>query len=161
MVMEKIKPIQRSPQLAPLSREHHDALLFIWKLRQGLKNDTSLEKLRNFVLWHWKEHTKPHFFKEEKIILPLMPVDHPWVAQLKNEHAHIRELVLALDGSPDRECFKELADLSSRHIRWEERKLFGFLEEYLTQEQLDTMHNQLEEHTLKCEEWTDRFWLRS
>ena len=82
--MEKIKPINRSPELAPLSKEHHNALLFVWKIRQGLKNDTSINKLRSYTIWYWKEHTKPHFFQEEKILLPYMPADHPCVAQLIN-----------------------------------------------------------------------------
>ena len=36
--MEEIKPLKRSKELAPLSREHHDGLLFAWKIKQGLAN---------------------------------------------------------------------------------------------------------------------------
>ncbi|HEX6194015.1 MAG TPA: hemerythrin domain-containing protein [Chitinophagaceae bacterium] len=158
--MEKIKPIKRSPQLAPLSREHHDALLFVWKLRQGLKNDTSCAKLRKYTLWYWKEHTKAHFYQEEKILLPYMPAEHPWVAQVQNEHAQIRELVLNLDIEAEKETFKTLADLAERHIRWEERKLFAYLEEHLTQDQLNAVHTELEKHPVSCADWTDEFWVK-
>jgi hypothetical protein len=35
--------------LAPLSREHHDGLLFAWKIKQGLANGTSIETLCNYT----------------------------------------------------------------------------------------------------------------
>jgi len=158
--MEKIKPIKRSPQLAPLSREHHEGLLFVWKVRQGLLNGTSMDKLRNYVIWYWKEHTKPHFYQEEKILLPYMPDNHPWVAQLQSEHAQIREFILNLDREADNEIFKSLTDLAERHIRWEERKLFTYLEEHLTQAQLDDIFQQLQVHALAAEVWTDDFWVK-
>jgi len=68
-VMTSPKPIKRSPQLAPLSREHHDGLMFVWNLRQGLKNGTSNDELRKYILWFWTNHIKPHFFQEGKNFL--------------------------------------------------------------------------------------------
>ncbi len=158
--MGEIKPIKRSPQLAPLSREHHDGLLFVWKLRQGLKNNTPLSTLSEYTIWYWKEHTKQHFYQEEKILLPYMPAGHPMVVQLKNEHAQIRELVLSLDHEADEETFLSLCDLVDKHIRFEERKLLGFLEETLSQEQLNNIQQQLETHPVSCGEWKNVFWVR-
>jgi hemerythrin-like domain-containing protein len=157
--MDKIKPIKRSPQLRPLSHEHHDALLYVWKIRQGLKNGTSVDKLRSYTMWYWKQHTKQHFYQEEKILLPYMPADHPWASQMKNEHAQIRELILKLDREAEKECFVTLTDLVERHIRWEERKFFGYLEEHLSPEQLALIQEELEKHPVQCSDWTDEFWV--
>ena len=140
---QEIKPIKRSSQLAPLSREHHDGLLFAWKIKQGLDNKTPLDKLRKYSLWYWQQHIKPHFFQEEKILMPYMPADHPMAKQLKEERD-----------------FTILADLLNKHIRFEERQLFAFLEEILTPEQLDKVFQQLEEHPLTCGEWNDEFWVK-
>ena len=159
-VKEQNKPIKRSPQLAPLSREHHDALLFVWKVRQGLKNETSIDKLRAYSLWYWKEHTKPHFFQEEKILLPFLEEDDAFALQLKNEHSLIRELVLSLDKEPDAEIFVLFTDLAEKHIRWEERTLFPYLEKILSQAQLDAILKELQLHPVACGEWTDVFWAR-
>ena len=158
--MEKGQPIKRSPQLAPLSREHHDALLYVWKIRQGLKNNTPVNTLRRFTLWYWKEHTRPHFFQEEKILLPYIPTDHPFNAQLKNEHAQIREIILNLDREAELACFRDLADMAERHIRWEERKLFPWLEEHLSKEQLADIMRELENHPVQCDEWKEEFWVK-
>ncbi|HEX7844857.1 MAG TPA: hypothetical protein VF476_03590 [Chitinophagaceae bacterium] len=154
------KPIKRSKQLAPLSREHHDGLLFAWKIRQGLNNNSPIEKLRTYTLWFWQHHIKPHFFQEEKILIPFLPVGHPLALQLQNEHAQIRELILHLDKDADKESFTILSDLLDKHIRFEERQLFNYLEEILSPEQLNEIYPQLEAHPVSCEEWKDEFWIR-
>ncbi|MEQ1675697.1 MAG: hemerythrin domain-containing protein [Chitinophagaceae bacterium] len=155
------KPIKRSMQLAPLSREHHDGLLFAWKIKQGLENHASLEAMGKYASWYWRHHIKPHFFQEEKILMPYMPEGHPMAKRLKEEHDHIRELIIELGDEADKRHLLLLCDLVSQHIRFEERELFGYLEELLTSEQLDTVFKQLEEHPVSCEEeWKDEFWVK-
>ena len=157
----ELKPIKRSPQLAPLSREHHDGLLFAWKIRQGLKNKTPLEQLRNYALWYWRNHIKPHFFQEEKILLPSLPPDHPLALRLKEEHDYIRELILGLDDEADARTMVILCDLIDQHIRFEERELFGYLEELLPVDVLDKIFKQLENHPVNCDtDWKDEFWVK-
>jgi Hemerythrin HHE cation binding domain len=158
---DEIKPIKRSPQLAPLSREHHDGLLFAWKIKQGLENRASMENMGHYSMWYWRHHIRPHFYQEEKILMPYMPADHPMAKRLKEEHDHIRELIISLDEEADKRHLTLLCDLVTQHIRFEERELFGYLEELLSPEQLDTVFKQLEEHPVSCEEeWKDEFWVK-
>lgn len=156
---EENKPIKRSRQLAPLSREHHDGLLFAWKIKQGLANKTSSETLRSYTMWYWKHHIKPHFFHEEKILLPYLPHDHPMAVRLREEHDHIRELVLGLDDQADRRSLLLLCDLINQHIHFEERELFGYMEAHLSPVKLEEIFSQLEKHPLGNETWKDEFWL--
>ncbi len=156
--MEK-NPIKRSPELAPLSREHHDGLLFAWKIRQGIIKHTSLDEMRSYTMWFWKHHIKPHFYQEEKILAPLMPADHPMRIRLIDEHEHIRELVLGLDEEADKRSLTILCDLLDNHIRFEERELFGYLEQNLKPEQLKDIYKKLEEHPIDHDvEWEHPFW---
>lgn len=158
---EEIKPIKRSEQLAPLSREHHDGLLFARKIRQGIENRTSLDVLRNYSMWFWKHHIKPHFFQEEKIIVPAMPAVHPLAVRMLEEHDHIRELILGLDNEADKRTLEILCNLLNSHIRFEERELFAYLEKTLTPEQLNAIYKQLEKHPVDCDaEWKDEFWVK-
>jgi Hemerythrin HHE cation binding domain len=158
---EEIKPIKRSPQLAPLSREHHDGLLFAWKIKQGIEKRASLDVMRKFTLWYWKHHIKPHFFQEEKILLPYLPVNDPMATRLHEEHDYIRELILGLDDEADQRTLIILSDLLNKHIRFEERELFVHLEKILTPEQLENIFTQLEKHPVHCEqEWKDEFWVK-
>ena len=107
-----IQPIKRSPQLAPLSREHHDGLLFAWKLRQGLAKQTAVETLRSYCVWYFNQHMKPHFHQEEDILLKYIPAGNSMAVQLKEEHDNIRELVLSISHKPDTITIGMLADFS-------------------------------------------------
>jgi hemerythrin-like domain-containing protein len=158
--MEETKPIKRSKELAPLSREHHDGLLFAWKIQQGLANNTPVETIRNYTRWFWANHIKPHFKDEEKVLVKFLPADNPLVQQMIKEHAQIRDLVISLDKEPDKENLKLLAEFINNHIRFEERQLFAYAEEVLTPEQLGQIFNELP-HDFSCEtEWKEEFWVK-
>lgn len=157
---EETKPIKRSEQLAPLSREHHDGLLFVWKIKQGLEHNTPLETLRNYAMWYWRHHIKPHFYHEEKILLPHLPADQPMGIRLKEEHDQIRELILGLDEMADKRSLLILCDLLTHHIRFEEREFYAYIEELLPPEKLSEIFQQLEKHPLGKEVWKDEFWVR-
>ncbi|HEX6193491.1 MAG TPA: hemerythrin domain-containing protein [Chitinophagaceae bacterium] len=147
----------RSRQLSPLSREHVDGMLFVKRIREGI-GKYSIDRLNHYTRWYWKNHIRPHFFHEERILLPYMPAGHQWSIKLKEEHAYIRDLVLSLDQDADVQAFKSLCDLIEAHIRFEEQDLFTYLEQTLTKEELDNIHKQLEEKPVDAEEWEDAFW---
>jgi hemerythrin-like domain-containing protein len=146
--------------LAPLSREHREGLLFAWKLRKGLQFGINPERIREYVLWYWQRHIKPHFFQEEKILMPYMPAKLEMAVRLRKEHDHIRELILSLDKEPDKATFIALANLVNDHIRFEERELYGYLEQILGKDELDVIFLKLEEHPMNSDEWKDEFWVR-
>lgn len=159
-MMDEAKPIKRSKELAPLSREHHDGLLFAWKLKQGLANNTPLETIVNYTRWFWSNHIKSHFKDEEKVLVKFLPADNALVKQMFKEHAQIRDLIISLDREPDKSSLQLLAEFISNHIRFEERKLFVYAEEVLTPGQLNEIFNELPDET-HCEtEWKDEFWVR-
>ena len=87
-----------------------------------------------------------------------MPADHPWAKKLKEDHAYIRDLVLSLDQDAHTQAFKSLCDLIDTHIRFEEEQLFTYLEQNLTEEELDEIYTELEKKPVDAEEWSDAFW---
>lgn len=157
---EEIQPIKRSPQLAPLSREHHEGLLLVWKIQQGLRLDVDPERIRQYILWFWQNHIKPHFYQEEKILRPYIPADNELLKRMVREHEMIREFILGLDKEARKEILSSLSTLLNDHIRFEERQLFAYLEQTLSKEQLDIIFTQLEEHPVCNDVWKDEFWVR-
>ena len=163
--MEEIKPLKRSKELAPLSREHHDGLLFAWKIKQGLANGTSCEILSNYTRWFWSNHIKPHFKDEEKVLVKFLPEDNALVKQMFKEHAQIRDLVNYLDKEPDSSSLQFLAEFINNHIRFEERELFAYAEQTLTPAQLNEIYKDLPNDS-HCETdpiaigWKDEFWVK-
>ena len=159
--MSEAKPLKRSIQLQPLSREHHDGLLFVWKIRQGLHNDAGMDKLQKYVRWFWKYHIRPHFFQEEKILLSYLPANHPLGQKLKDDHKEILELMLSIDREVERQDLISLANFIESHIRWEEREFFQYLESNLSPAELEDVSKNLNDHPVSCEvEWKDEFWVK-
>ena len=158
--MEEVKPIKRSKELAPLSREHHEGLLFGWKIKQGLANHTGIELMAEYTLWFWKNHLMQHFRSEEEILIKHLPADNPLVLQMKTEHEQIKELVKNLGNNPGAEVLKLLAETIHNHIRFEERQLFPYAEKKLTREQLNEIFDHLPQ-VVQCDtEWKNEFWVK-
>ncbi len=153
-------PIKRHDNIAPLSREHHGALLFSWKLKQGVKNGTSTERIKKYISWFWKHHLLPHQQTEEEVLFT--DATDPLVKKALEEHTEIRDRIDAIlvNESTAREAIPELAELNDTHIRYEERELFPHLEKKLSLVELERigqilLHN--EEHSAK-EDYDDPFW---
>ena len=155
--MADSKPIKRSQQLAPLSREHHDSLLFTWKIKQGLNNGTPATAIISFVQWYWKNFLQQHFDEEEKLLLPCLPPADKLSLQLKAEHEKIKEMIT---GSLHESSLAVLAEMINDHIRFEERQFFPHAEKELDENVLNSIYKQLDEHPHCSEKWEDEFWVK-
>jgi hypothetical protein len=153
-------PIKRSIELTPLSREHHEGLLFSWKIKQGLEKNIETTRISAFVGWFWKEELCQHFNKEEDILLPFLGKKMSLKERLLEEHALIRHLVDEAALTPTPGLLLKLADVVHDHIRFEERVLFKHLEVTLSAPELGQIGRQLLETTRILSEWSDPFWLR-
>jgi hemerythrin-like domain-containing protein len=154
--MKETKPVKRSKQLAPLSREHHDALLFTWKIKQGLKNGTPPAEISDYIKWYWDNNLKEHFAQEEKILLPYVPGDGEMAKQLKNEHKTIRSLMLK---EMNKASLVLLADILNAHIRFEERIFFPYIEQTVSAAELNNIFQELNLHPGCQSKWHNEFWV--
>jgi hypothetical protein len=157
--MEKPKPIKRSPELAPLSREHHEGLLLVWKIRQGLRMSLPALRIGSYVDWFWQHYLQPHFRMEEESLLPLLPPGDPQALQLEEEHQELEALLHINASIPDAALLEELAEKLNAHIRFEERQLFPRIEQLATPGQLSDIHHLLTKQPSVQKTWDDPFWL--
>jgi hemerythrin-like domain-containing protein/mannose-6-phosphate isomerase-like protein (cupin superfamily) len=143
--------MKRSPALASLSRDHHEALVVARKLlRTGAPTvDQALSDLRAY----WDEHGQAHFRAEEEVLLPAYarhanPYD-PLLAKLVCDHLAIRQRIQALDrDSPDHvTALNELGRLLNQHVRLEERELFPMIEAALPDAELAAVASALDQAT--------------
>jgi len=153
--MKETRPIKRTKQLAPLSREHHDALVFLLRLKQGLKNGTASSLISDYVKWFWTNNLKHHFEQEETLLLPALNEGDEMATRLKSEHQTIRSLVSKTLNETDTAL---LSELLNAHIRFEERELFPYIEKKLSMAQLNEIFGELD-HPVKCQtSWEHAFW---
>jgi hypothetical protein len=119
--------VQRSPALAPLSRDHHVTLTHALRLRRASEPDVPAV-VAGFLAFLVDDGER-HFRAEEEVLLPLLPDDEPAAGlRLTRDHAEIRRRARALGEHPDPAAAAELGELLAEHVRFEERELFPLLE---------------------------------
>ena len=129
--------MKRHESLAPLSREHHAALI----LAQLLKKDapvykglpTDVEGKLDYAVNFYTTDLILHFTKEEALLEKVKHID-PAIAKLTMEilaeHADLTTRFLSLQTATDKEtALDELGHLLQSHIRKEERVLFPLIQD--------------------------------
>ena len=140
--------MKRSPELAPLSRDHHVALEAALRLRRA--DDESVAGAVARFAEFWSAAGQRHFQIEESILLPALPPDDPeWreaSARIRSEHDAIRAQAQALlaTGGATPEAARELGETLNAHVRYEERHLFPLLEERLPADELASLGRAVE-----------------
>lgn len=164
--MEK-KPIKRTPEIMPLSREHHFSLLFSWKINQGLKSGISTERIIRYVAYFWENNLRLHFEQEEVVLFKPFK-DNPLVIQALQEHKEARNMIHSLlerkgTETEQKSVLKVLSELITAHVRTEERTIFPELESRMTSEELKKASGLL--YHLQAEplqdDYKDEFWTNS
>jgi hypothetical protein len=153
------QPLKRTMALQPLSREHHDALLFVWKIRQGLEQSVSPARLADYCNWYWTTHLQQHMYHEEKTLTKVLPIENPLMNNMIDDHSAIRIKMEQVIDDPSWESVRRLAQIIYYHVRFEERSLFPAIEKIATLDQLSQISKALE-HPESSSEWADTFWLK-
>lgn len=148
------KPIKRHEAIKPYSREHHHGLLLCWKIREGLKRDMAVDRIKKYADYLWETQINPHFKAEEEYMFPVLGEEHEMIQQAKKEHKRLAELFN--DTTNVLESLKAIEIELDDHIRFEERVLFNKIQEVATAEEMVIIDQHHE--MLGTDEWEDTFW---
>lgn len=153
------KPIKRHEALAAFSRDHHAGLLLCWKVRQGLRNRIPLSRISDYVLFFFDRDLSIHFAEEENNLFTNLTINDPLKLRALTEHQLIRDVISALrNGDATPESINTLADTLEKHIRFEERVLFNYLQKNLTHLELEKLMQHPDKIVDIDKEWNDPFW---
>ena len=94
----------------PLSKEHHDGLLFSWKIKQGLKNGTDAKMISEYVQWFWTNHLQDHFRAEEQVLAPHLPIENELLKKMLEEHDEIEAMIRINENIADAALLEKLAN---------------------------------------------------
>jgi hemerythrin-like domain-containing protein len=136
--------MKRSPQLTPLSHDHHQALFVAMQLKRA-EDASTAQAFLDFV----EELGERHFQAEEQVLLPgwiaADPDADPALAvRVQTEHLELRVAARAVrSGGRSVEELRRLGELLERHVRFEERELFPLIEGALSEESLAALGREL------------------
>jgi hypothetical protein len=124
--------VKRAPELVPLSREHHEALVLARRACEPERPDAEPATLAAHLAQRWDTHFEPHFRREEQCLLPALAAAGAGAAaaDARQQHGRLRALVASLKAG-------DLAQLPAwgaamrDHVHWEERFLFPLAERLL------------------------------
>jgi hemerythrin-like domain-containing protein len=149
--------LKRHQALQDYSREHHQELLLVWKIREGIKKGIDDRRISDYCVHHFNQLTSPHMKKEETYILSHLPENDKDRIKIFAEHNELRELINKLKTSADKNKLKEFADELEKHVRYEERNFFPRIQNEFPADTLQSMHP-AEKKTKDYPDWKDPFW---
>ena len=153
--MEKPKPIKRSENIQPLSRDHHHSLLLCWKIRKGFSKGVAPERIKKYTDWFYEEQVLPHFEIEEKYLYPVLGEKNELVQRALAEHRRLKRLF-----EDEKDMVKSLGLLEEElelHIRFEERELFNEIQKNATEEELAVI-SEIHKDEKFQDNTQDEFW---
>lgn len=124
--------MKRSAELAPLSREHHEALVLARRACEPQRPGGEPAALREQILRRWREQFAPHLALEEQVLLPALAAAGaaaPADVALQH-HEQLRALVGLLQAG-DLATLPAWGDTMRRHVQFEERELFPLAQQLL------------------------------
>jgi hemerythrin-like domain-containing protein len=139
--------MQRSQALAPLSRDHHHALAIARRLTRATAGDAAqvAQAFVEFLIGH----ELSHFALEEAVLLPAVETTAEGGrlgAQMVDQHAqlcHDLRGLQAAAGPPEPTELREIGQRLREHVLLEERELFPYLEQTLSDAELTALGSEL------------------
>lgn len=154
-------PLKRHQALVSLSRDHHFGLLLVWKIKQGLANAIVADRISDYVLYFFDTDLQHHFKEEEQMLFPMLANDNALRKQAENEHAVMYEMIdrLRHDKTNER-LLLQFSEMLKKHIRFEERELFSYMQETFSEWELETFarHEEIPGRDTDTG-WPDVFWV--
>lgn len=152
-------PIKRNENLVVFSHEHHHGLVFCSRLKKA--QNTSESILCDFVQNFWENNLSGHFEQEEGLLLPWL-TEKELSNRLINDHREIKRLTESIchNRTPLEDAL-QLANFMTAHIRFEERIMFPWLENSLTDEKLIEIGNELDTIEIESHSFQPEFWKKT
>ncbi|MBD3226003.1 MAG: hypothetical protein GF313_14850 [Caldithrix sp.] len=164
IISRSIIIMKRSPFLETLSWEHHDGLVLAFRIEKGIQKQVDAQTIREYVLHVWKNELVHHFWQEEQSLIdPLQEMDDGkrLVNKMLDHHQHIENQIETIRQSApiSNATLREFANFLNKHIRFEERELFPFIEHNVQEARLNRIKTFLNRHHEPgSKEWKVHFW---
>ncbi|HLW39472.1 MAG TPA: hypothetical protein VKX31_03710 [Brumimicrobium sp.] len=147
---------KRHEALNSFSREYHYCLSFSWKVRKGLSNHVSFERIKTYCDWFFANYLNRLIQDEEKFLLLHLDEESSLVRKIRAEHRRFRRLFTETEDLE--KALHYIEEELDRSARFKEKELFAIIEEEIPSETLDKVVS-LRPEVLFIENTKDKFWL--
>jgi tellurite methyltransferase len=134
--------MKRHPGLAPLSRDHHHALVLARKLKDNTVGSDALRQI-------WIDKLNPHFVIEDRELIPIGCCGSTELRRLTEavatDHVVLRNLFMSLDSQTSEHGRAAIAQRLEDHVHLEERDWFPAIESELDDAALLVLERRLQE----------------
>ena len=156
------KPIMRSASLVQFSKDHHFALLLIWKIRQGLRFEVEPLRISKYINFFFNNYLEEHFKEEEELLFVHLDKNQDIRKTAEEDHKTLRKFADIFPSKTDTSLIYEFANKLEAHIRFEERTLFAFLQKALSETELKFIGDKMESFSQNqiADNWDDEFWIK-
>ncbi len=150
-----LKPIKRHPALQNLSREHHDILVFVLRIKKGIAKNAEVSDLQAYSDWFWENYLKEHFRIEEESLFPFIKSFNDLKAEVLEQHQSIK--LQFENKNKNIKNFEALQTSIKKLIRFEERVFFNQIQSEMEESKLNEFKN-LHQKQQSCGVWKNKFW---
>lgn len=158
--MRNPAPIFRQEALRSFSRDHHFALLLVWKIRQGLHKEIPCQRISDYLVYIYQHELVHHFRDEETFLFTRLDLTDELRKIAESDHAILKHLVAAIKrNGTDTALLKQFAIQLEKHIRFEERELYRHLQNALHSKAQHLLSKRPAHRTTDSDvNWSDKFW---
>lgn len=154
-------PIKRTIELQPLSRQHHNGLLFCFFIEKGIKKHADKILMKDFCMYFWENDLQHHFEIEEINLAKFSSYDllREGISRMLDEHLYIRKFFQNPEVLVEYSIFDQLQLLIDKHIRFEERELFPLIQSTISSDEMQELGVAFEnELNNNCAQYPIKFW---
>lgn len=154
-------PIKRTIELQPLSRQHHNGLLFCFFIEKGIKKHADKILMKDFCMYFWENDLQHHFEIEEINLAKFSSYDllREGISRMLDEHLYIRKFFQNPEVLIEYSIFDQLQLLIDKHIRFEERELFPLIQSTISPDEMQELGVAFEnELNNNCAQYPIKFW---
>lgn len=162
--MERTKTNRRSKHLNALSDDHLNSMRLCKRIRDGIEHKVSTKRIVDYVIFSFERNMKNHLEQEDRLLISLVRTGDHEIKKGKKQQVeliHVINLLRSSAGSTA-DLLLHFAEILERNIRFEERRLFPYIERNGYPDAFDRAARIITDlHSIKKdEEWQDEFWLQ-
>lgn len=160
----KIPGSSISRRIIPLSKlysEHHFCLLFNWKIKEGIKNKITRQRIYKYIEYFWQNQLRHNFYNEEHFLFSSL--SDACIIKAVDQHTEIRGLIteIATSKKTSEKKLVKLVTAIRLNIEYEEMALFPYFKQALSKIDLKNIGQHITEahNSLEPDRYEDTFWI--